>query len=195
MLKLKPQYFGHLMWRADSFVKTLMLGKIEGRKRRGQQRMRFAWHHRLNGDEFGWTPGVGDGQGDLACCSSWGHRVGHDWATELKLQPCVKMESCNESKFQRPGNDENSRTQWELQVSAPQTRIPGALTPCMVSVKAVLPCPWMPVQGSRFLHPPTTSLSMPRLLQPGKSQSLCKHCAGTWRPWDMIPGHRASVYS
>ena len=41
MLKLKLQYFGHLMWRADSFEKTLMLGKIEGRKRRGQQRMRW----------------------------------------------------------------------------------------------------------------------------------------------------------
>ena len=41
MLKLKLQYFGHLMQRADSFEKTLMLGKIEGRKRRGQQRMRW----------------------------------------------------------------------------------------------------------------------------------------------------------
>ena len=41
MLKLKLQYFGHLMRRADSFEKTLMLGKIEGRKRRGQQRMRW----------------------------------------------------------------------------------------------------------------------------------------------------------
>ena len=41
MLKLKPQYFGHLMWRANSFEKTLMLGKIEGRKRRGRQRMRW----------------------------------------------------------------------------------------------------------------------------------------------------------
>ena len=40
MLKLKPQYFGHLMWRTDSFEKTLMLGKIEGRRRRGRQRMR-----------------------------------------------------------------------------------------------------------------------------------------------------------
>ena len=43
MLKLKLQYFGHLMWRADSFEKTLMLGKIEGRRRRGRQRMR--WLH------------------------------------------------------------------------------------------------------------------------------------------------------
>ena len=41
MLKLKLQYFGHLMRRADSFVKTLMLGKIEGRRRRGRQRMRW----------------------------------------------------------------------------------------------------------------------------------------------------------
>ena len=50
MLKLKLQYFGHLMRRTDSFEKTLMLGKIEGRRRRGRQRMR--WHHRLNGHEF-----------------------------------------------------------------------------------------------------------------------------------------------
>ena len=41
MLKLKPQYFGHLMQRADSFENTLMLGKIEGRRRRGRQRMRW----------------------------------------------------------------------------------------------------------------------------------------------------------
>ena len=45
------------------------------------------WHHRLNGHGFGWTPGVGDRQGGLECCSSWGRmgsqRVGHDWATEL----------------------------------------------------------------------------------------------------------------
>ena len=41
MLKLKLQYLGHLMWRADSFEKTLMLGKIEGRRKRGRQRMRW----------------------------------------------------------------------------------------------------------------------------------------------------------
>ena len=72
MLKLKLQYFGHLMQRTDSFEKTLMLGKIEGRKRRGRQRMRW-----LGGitDSMTWawvTPGVGDGQGGLACCSPWG---------------------------------------------------------------------------------------------------------------------------
>ena len=39
------------------------------------------WHHRLDGHKFEWTPRVGDEQGDLACCDSWGRRVGHDWAT------------------------------------------------------------------------------------------------------------------
>ena len=73
MVKLKLQYFGHLIRRADSFEKTLMLGKIEGRRRRGQQRM-AGWHHRLDGHEFEWTPGVGDGQGGLECCGSWGHK-------------------------------------------------------------------------------------------------------------------------
>ena len=69
MLKLKLQSFGHLMGRADSFEKTLMLGKIEGRRRRGRQDEMVGWHHRLNGHEFEKTLGVGDGQGGLACCS------------------------------------------------------------------------------------------------------------------------------
>ena len=75
MLKLKLLYFGHLMWRIDSLEKTLMLGGIGGRRRRGWQRMRW-----LDGItdlmdiEFEWTLGVGDGQGDLACCDSWGRK-------------------------------------------------------------------------------------------------------------------------
>ena len=53
MLKLKLQYFGHLMRRTDSFEKTLMLGKIKGGRRRGRQRMtEVGWHHRLNRHEF-----------------------------------------------------------------------------------------------------------------------------------------------
>ena len=75
MLKLKLQYFGHLMWRTDSFEKTLMLAKIEGRRRRGKQRDEIVgWHHRLDEHEFEQAPSVGNGQGRLACCSPWGHK-------------------------------------------------------------------------------------------------------------------------
>ena len=54
--------------------KALMLGKIEGKRRRGWQRMRVGWHHRLDEHEFEQTLGVGDVQGSLACCSPWGHK-------------------------------------------------------------------------------------------------------------------------
>ena len=85
MLKLKFQYFGHLMWRTDSFEKTLMLGKTEGRKEeKGMTENEMAgWHHQLGGHEFEKALGVGEGQGSLVCCSPWGCRVAHDWATEL----------------------------------------------------------------------------------------------------------------
>ena len=76
MLKLKLQYFGHLMGRANSLEKTLKLGKIEDKgegKGLAEDEM-VRWHHRLNGHRFGWTLGVGDGQGGLGCCSSWGHK-------------------------------------------------------------------------------------------------------------------------
>ena len=54
MLKLKLQYFGHLMRRAGSFEKTLMLGKIEGKEEKGMtENEMVGWHHRLNGHEFG----------------------------------------------------------------------------------------------------------------------------------------------
>ena len=73
MLKLKLQYFGHLMWRTDSFEKTLMLGKIEGRRRRGRQRMRWLDDITDSMDmDLGGSRGAGDGQGGLACCGSWG---------------------------------------------------------------------------------------------------------------------------
>ena len=74
MLKLKLQYFGHLMWRTDSLEKTLMLGKIEGRRKSGQEDEMVGWHHQLNGHEFEEALGVGDGQGNLSCCRSWGHK-------------------------------------------------------------------------------------------------------------------------
>ena len=84
MLKLKLQYFGHLMWRVDSLEKTLMLGGIGGRRRRGRQRMR-GWMASLtrwmwvsvNSGSWWWTgrPGVLQVMGS--------QRVGHDWATDL----------------------------------------------------------------------------------------------------------------
>ena len=67
MLKLKLQYFGHLMQISNSLEKILMLGKIEGRRRRGQQRMRW-----LDGITDLQTLGDGKGQGSLGCCSSRG---------------------------------------------------------------------------------------------------------------------------
>ena len=75
MLKLKVQYFGHLMQRVDSLEKTLMLGKIEGRKRRGEtEDDMVGWHHQLNGPESEQTPGDSEGQESLVCCSPWGHK-------------------------------------------------------------------------------------------------------------------------
>ena len=70
---LTLQYFGHLMQSTDSLEKTLLLGKIEGR-RRGQQRIRWLVGITIDVHEFEQAPGVGDGQGSLACCSPWYHK-------------------------------------------------------------------------------------------------------------------------
>ena len=74
MLKLKRQYFGHLLWKADSLEKTLMLGKIEGRRRSGWQKMTFGWHHRLDEYESEQTPGDSEVQGTPTCYSPWGRK-------------------------------------------------------------------------------------------------------------------------
>ena len=85
MPKLKLQYFGHMMQRVDSLEKTLMLGKIEGRRRGGQQRMRWLdgitrlMDTSLSKLQQWWRTG------SLAFCSPWGQRVGHDRVTEQHI--------------------------------------------------------------------------------------------------------------
>ena len=87
MLKLKLQYFGHLIRRADS-LERLWCWRDWGQEEKGKTEDEMAGcHHWLNGHEFGWTLGVGDGQGGLAFCSSWNHKESDrterlDW-TEL----------------------------------------------------------------------------------------------------------------
>ena len=85
VLKLKLQYFGHLMQRNDSLERTLLLGETENRRRRGRQDEMVGWCHRLDGHEFGQALGVGDGQGSLACCSAWDLKESdmHERQTEL----------------------------------------------------------------------------------------------------------------
>ena len=87
-------------WRTDTEAETPILwppdvknwliwkdpdaGKDWGQEKKGTTEDEMAgWHHWLNGLEFEQALGVGDGQRSLVCCSPWGHRVGHDWATEL----------------------------------------------------------------------------------------------------------------
>ena len=77
-----------VLW--PTHVKSWLTGKDSdtgrdwGQEEKGTTEDEMAgWHHGLDGRESEWTPGVGDGQGGLACCNSWSSRVGHDWATEL----------------------------------------------------------------------------------------------------------------
>ena len=98
MLKLKLQYFGHMMWRVDSLEKTLMLGKTEGGRKADYIGWDVGWHQRLNGHEFEQAPGVGDGQGRLACCSPWGHKVSDmtEWLNWPRAHPLAV--SCGVTK-------------------------------------------------------------------------------------------------
>ena len=84
MLKLKFQYFDHLMQNAYSLEKTLMLGKTEGRRRRGAtEEEMIGWHHQLNGHKLKPTLRDCEDPGSLVCCSPWEHKesdtTGRDW--------------------------------------------------------------------------------------------------------------------
>ena len=116
--KVKLQYFGHLMWRSDSFEKTLMLGKIEGKRRRGWQRTR-------------WLDGITDSMNmSLSELRSWwwigrpgmlqfmgSQRVGHNWATELNPS---YPEPVREGRAQASGFQYTSRWHSIIQASLVQ---------------------------------------------------------------------------
>ena len=74
MLKLKLQYPGHLMGRVNLLEKTLMVEKIESRRKRGQERMEWLDGITDSAEEFEQASGDSEGQGSLVCCSPWGHK-------------------------------------------------------------------------------------------------------------------------
>ena len=114
MLKLKLQYFGHLMQRTDSLEKILMLGKIDGRRRRGQQRMRW-----LDGitDSMDMSLSklweLGDGQGSLACCSPWSRKESDttEWLNWTVQIPVTSTQFwCCTVKIDRDSRQTNKHT-------------------------------------------------------------------------------------
>ena len=74
MLKLRLQYFGHLMQKANSLEKTPMLGEIEGMEKRMAEDEMVGWHHQPKGHKSEQILGDSEGQGSLACCSPWSHK-------------------------------------------------------------------------------------------------------------------------
>ena len=100
MLKLKLQYFGHLPAKSWLIGQDSDAGRDWGQEEKGTTEDEMAgWHHRLDVCEFEWTPGVGDGQGGLACCDSWGRKDSDvtewlNWIEELAKQEKVKERTC-----------------------------------------------------------------------------------------------------
>ena len=80
MLKLKLQYSGHLCKELSHWKRPWCWERLKVEEKGMTEDEMVGWHHQLDGHEFEWTPGLGDGS--LACCSPWGRRVRQDWATE-----------------------------------------------------------------------------------------------------------------
>ena len=123
MLKLKLQYFGHLIWRADSFEKTLMLGKTEGRRRRGRQRMKW-----LDGITNSVDMGLGglrqstNGQGGLVCCGSWGRKKSDttEWLNWTVLRLSILF---SQWKFLHIVNNDSSGENGSLRILGYRLRV------------------------------------------------------------------------
>ena len=100
-LMLKLQYFGHLMKRADSLEKNLLLGKIEGGRRRDSRGWDGWMVSPIDGHEFEQAPGDDEGQGSLACCSPWGHKE-LDTVEQLNWTE-LTLSTCRSSSLVKPG--------------------------------------------------------------------------------------------
>ena len=82
MLKLKVQYFDHLMQRAKILEKTPIWERLKAKGEETTEDEMVGWHHQLNGHKFEQTPGDSEGQGSLSCYSPWGSRVRRELMTE-----------------------------------------------------------------------------------------------------------------
>ena len=103
MLKLKLQYFGHLMW-SWLIGKDSDAGRNWGQEEKGTTEDEMAgWHHWFDGCESEWTPGVGDGQGGLACCDSWGRKESD--TTERLIWPDLIWSVKNTVKWKQIDHD------------------------------------------------------------------------------------------
>ena len=111
MLKLKLQNFGHLMWRTDSLEKTLMLGKIEGRRTEDEI---VGWHHWLDGREFEQAPEVGDEQGSLVCCNPRGHKES-DMTEQLNWMALPSGNSNSTSSVELPSGEDEAWNAGQVQ--------------------------------------------------------------------------------
>ena len=136
MLKLKLQYFGHLMWRTDSSERTLLLGKTED-SRQGRRYELVGWHHPLDGHEFMQAPGVGGGQGSLACLKSTGsQRVGNNWVTELNWTGTLFTVMCQSG--------------WEKDLQKNGARISMAESSRCSETTTTLLIGYTPIQNKKF---------------------------------------------
>ena len=106
MLKLKLQYFGKPCAKSWLIGKDPDAGRGWGQEEKGTTEDEMAgWHHQLDGQEFGWTLGVGDGQGGLACCNSWGHKESDttEWMKDWNTSSSNFLTTCyTKSYFKSP---------------------------------------------------------------------------------------------